>query len=539
MKKIFSIILVSVALAGCSLADKIGLDKTSPDSMSGEFVTKTQEGLRMLINGVYDDLQSSAYYGANLYLYEAVHSPDFFQRNVVGGFAYRLENRFSTGSRTNGNARNLWLKCYNVIRNTTIIIESIDDVDGDVDALRLIKGEAYALRALAYFDLLRVFAYPPKFSCSWGSSYIAPPEDPANYDPDATPYRSNTEYYCWGVPLVNTMDMAYNVLDHKIYRATADECWTFVRDEFERSYNLLQGRSTESGHVNAAAVLALRQRVALYMEDYASVILLGLEWINNYEANYSLIPYDSYPSQYWVNGNSEKIWELNYTENDNLDSSSINYWCRKQTYDDDPNSPLDGTLKANIGYAKLGLTFGHENMGYEQLTKYPNDIRQHLICDLGVPGTGYKAIRKYVGHPYHFIHNVPIVRLPEIYLNMAEAYAQRANTTMASEYLSKITEIRRKAIVTNPTVNDILDERRREFILEGQTYFDYFRNGRSITGRQIIECITSTSSITFGKGGTYRAVYPLPLAELNANPCIRNQQNPGYAAWYLEIEEEE
>ena len=537
MKKTLYILLLTIAASvSC---DKLSLDKKSLDSMPGEFVRTTQEGLQMLMSGVYNDLQSSGYYGGVLYLYEASHSPDFFVRNVGGGYSFRLENRYETGTRTNGNARNLWLRCYNVIRNCTIIIESVDDVDGDIEVLRRIKGEAYALRGLAYFDLLRVFAYPPKFSCTWGSSYIIPPDDPANYDPDALPIVQNTEYYCWGVPLVNTMDEGYNVLDHKIYRATADECWNFVLDQFDRAYSLLNGRTTAAGHINAPAVLALKQRTALYMEDSKSVIELGLLWLNRYEANYKMIPYDTYPKQYWVSGNSEKIWEIVYSETDNLDSSSINYWARKQTYDEDPSSPDDGKLKANIGYAKMGLTFGHANMAIEQLTKYPNDIRQHLICDLGVPGTGYKALRKYVGTPYHFVHNIPVVRLPEIYLNMAEAYMQRANTAMAAEYLSKVTEVRRKASVTPQTVNDVLDERRREFMFEGQNYFDYFRNGRSITGRQIIESISSTSSITFGKGETYRAVYPIPLAEMNANPAIRNQQNPKYGAWYLAIEEED
>ena len=193
-------------------------------------------------------------------------------------------------------------------------------------------------------------------------------------------------------------------------------------------------------------------------------------------------------------------------------------------------------MKENIGYAKLGLTFGSPTMGLEHLTVYPNDVRQHLICELGVPGTDYKAIRKYVGSPYHFVHNVPVIRLPEVYLNMSEAAFKLGYGEMADEYLSKITSVRRLASESVSKVEDILDERRRELILEGHTFFDYARNGRTMSQRQIIECITSNSDIYFPMR---RSVYPIPLNEMNANPAIRNQQNPGYDAWYLATEDVE
>ena len=89
-------------------------------------------------------------------------------------------------------------------------------------------------------------------------------------------------------------------------------------------------------------------------------------------------------------------------------------------------------------------------------------------------------------------------------------------------------------------MNDILDESRREFILEGHTYWDFFRNGRNITGRPIIESIGSSATISFGSpsGMSYRVVYPIPLSELNANPAIRDQQNPGYAPWKPGVEDD-
>ena len=535
MKKILYTVFVCAAVLLSSGCERGLLDKISYESLPEEYVLETQEGLQKLMVGCYDDLQSKNYYGGILYLYEACKGPDFFQRSVSGGYAFRVENRYGEGSRMNGNAFNAWKTIYNVIRNTTLIIDSIDDVTGDISTLRQIKGEAYALRGLAYFDLLRLFSHPPKFSCTWGSSYMTPPTDPALYDDSGTTVIANTEYYCWGVPIVDSIEMGFNILDYRVKRATADESWNYVCEQFDKAYSLLDGMPSEPGHVNAAAVLGLRTRVALFMEDYHTVVELGKDWMSKYESNYGLLPYDNYAAQYYKPFNSESVWELKYSQDDNLGANSINYWARKVTYQS-YGLPEDGTVRENIGYAKLGLTFGSATMGYEAMTAYDNDVRQYLICDLGVPGMEYRTIRRYVGDPYHFVHNIPVIRLPEIYLNMSEAYFKMGNITLANEYLSRVTVARRKSEASAGVLNDILDERRREFIFEGQTYWDWARNDRHITGRQIIESITSNGDISFPSTKT---VYPIPLAELNANPAIRNQQNPGYSAWYLATEEEE
>ena len=546
----------ALLLQGC---EKTFLDKESRSALPGEWVLTTEEGLDVQLTGLYNGLQSRYYYGGILYLYEATKGPDFFQRNISGGYSFYSENGYSGGKNQSGNCPNAWTQIYNVIRNATLLIESIDDVSGDIAHLRHIKGEAYAIRALCYFDLLRLYAYPPKFSCPWGSSY-----DPA--DPK----------YRWGVPIIDTIDKGFNVLDYSTYldeeageiivfredrladlseaqqalirnypercesgigRNSAEDCWRFVDAELKRAWALMQDVSAENGRIGAAAILALRQRVALYMEDYAAVISLGEEWLSRFESNYSMIGYEGYSAQYYKPFSTESIFELKFTESDNNGSNSINYWARKQTYNI-PGSELDGKMSENIGYAKLGLTFGTSSSGYELLNAYPLDVRRYLICDLGVAGHDWKSIRRYVGEPYHYVHNIPLIRLPEIYLNMSEAYYNRGRINEAIDYLARVTLPRRQeASPSINSINVILDERRREFIFEGQTFFDWFRNGRNISGRPVIENITSSATITFGT--TTQVVYPIPLLEMNANPAIRRQQNPGYGAWEFGIGDDE
>jgi hypothetical protein len=145
-----------------------------------------------------------------------------------------------------------------------------------------------------------------------------------------------------------------------------------------------------------------------------------------------------------------------------------------------------------------------------------------------------------VGNPHHAVHNVPVVRLPEIYLTLAEAYLKAGNYAKALEYTSLVTQARCNEPANIRTFNDFYEERRRELMLEGHTFWDHFRTARNMTGRQSINYMNDVT-ITFGSttGASYRAVYPIPLAELNINPNIRDQQNPGYGPWYLSLGDDE
>lgn len=496
------------------------LDKKPLDKYDSPIVLNTPEGADMLLNGAYSILSGRYYYGSLLYLYEAAKGPDFFVRNVSGGSSYYYENRYLESSSLNGNAKRAWQTIYSVIRNTTILIENIDNIAGDIDKLRKIKGQAYAIRGLAYFDLMRLFAYPPIFSI----------EGKEKYD----------DKFKWGVPIIKDTETGFNIFEYEIRRETADSTYKYILEQFTMAKALLEGRVVEKGRIGPAAATALLMRVNLYMGRWQDVVDLGEDWLLKYEQQYSMISYTNYTSNYYKPYNSESIWEIGYTLDNSLSSNALNYWVRKPTYEI-PSSEQDGTVSQNVGYAKLGLTWGNATNGKDFLTAYNKDVRQYLICKLGIQEKpDYYGIRKYVGDPYHYIHNIPVVRLPEIYLTLAEAYFNISDNLNATIYTSMVSEARRDASTNVSSVLHILDERRREFILEGQTYWDYFRTARNITNRQIIESIDN-ASITFGaaSGRSYRVVYPIPLAEMNANPAIRNQQNPGYAPWEFSVEEDD
>jgi hypothetical protein len=519
MKNIFIRVSVSAIMLAGLLSCSDFLDKKPCEDYTDKEMLESVNGLNTLLNGTYSIVKSANYYGALMYQYEAAKGCDFFIRDVSGGTSMSSEASYSASSTSSGAATDAWRTFYSVITNANLIIDHTDSLTGDVSEIRRIKGEALALRGLAYFDLLRLFAYPPHFS------YLHPGQD-------------NNDTLTLGVPLIKNSDMSQHPENYKIVRSSAKDCYEYVLDQFTQAKSFLEGKAERRGAINAATASALRMRVLLYMERWNDVITEGEDWLAKYGSNYSLIPYDNYKSSYYKTFNTESIWELGYDTSNSLGSDALNHWVRKPT-DDDPASANYGKVTMNTGYARVGFMYEGVNNGLQVLKAYPEDVRQAWFCDLGIQDhPEYTGCRKYVGEPFHSVHNIPIVRLPEIYLSLAEAYYQIGDYANAGNYASLVSMARRKAAITGSDIASIYGERRREYMLEGQNFFDMFRRGTNIRNRQYIE-LADNGSITFGSitSQHYRVVYPIPLREMNANPAIRNQQNPGYAAWVAGGEE--
>ncbi|MGN6800696.1 MAG: RagB/SusD family nutrient uptake outer membrane protein [Ginsengibacter sp.] len=127
--------------------------------------------------------------------------------------------------------------------------------------------------------------------------------------------------------------------------------------------------------------------------------------------------------------------------------------------------------------------------------------------------------------------DMPIFRLPEMYLNYAEAVLRGGNgdKNLALQYINNLREraygnTSGDISVSDLTLDFILDERARELYWEGYRRTDLVRYGR----------FTTSSYLWPWKGGvksgtgvqSYRNIYPIPLTDLQANPNL--VQNPGY-----------
>jgi len=72
-------------------------------------------------------------------------------------------------------------------------------------------------------------------------------------------------------------------------------------------------------------------------------------------------------------------------------------------------------------------------------------------------------------------------------------------------------------------LEDVLAERRRELAFEGDRYMDLMR-----LKRDIVRSTNYPSAARNIPYSNFRRIMPIPQTELDANPNIRDQQNPSW-----------
>lgn len=161
------------------------------------------------------------------------------------------------------------------------------------------------------------------------------------------------------------------------------------------------------------------------------------------------------------------------------------------------------------------------------------DINNVTVFTDGVGVTKYRNLTREGanGQSLDFSDiDMPIFRLPEMYLTYAEAVLRGGTGGDKATAISYINKIRERAYgntsgnVTDIDLNFILDERARELYWEGFRRTDLIRYDRFTSGTYLWQWKGGVKS---GTGiASFHNLYPIPVKDLSANPNL--VQNPGY-----------
>lgn len=115
-------------------------------------------------------------------------------------------------------------------------------------------------------------------------------------------------------------------------------------------------------------------------------------------------------------------------------------------------------------------------------------------------------------------------------LILAEALANLNDEPNALIRLNTVAKIRDQSFAGYSSTgqqlkNDIILERRKEFAFEGYRFYDLLRLNLPIPNHTKSQFPTVLFPIA---ADDYHRIFPIPQAELDVNPNIRGQQNPGY-----------
>jgi hypothetical protein len=222
------------------------------------------------------------------------------------------------------------------------------------------------------------------------------------------------------------------------------------------------------------------------------------------DSPYKLSTIENYTSMWSREGADEVLFEYLQTDVYNAQRYSPGYYT----------SPL--------GYSEYGVSEAF----YNWLMLNPLDVRSKMVANcMQAPESepdyhvGYYPL-KYPGNAGAsvavYTSNIRVVRLSEMYLIAAEAALKEGED--AAGYMNVLRENRIENYVNVPTVtlDDILDERRKELFAEGQIAFDFWRNGKNVENENFTVSATD-----------YKTVLPLPVEEIDLSNGLL-VQNPGY-----------
>lgn len=496
------------AILAASLSSCVNdwLDVAPSDGTDADAALTSSSDLAAARTGMYKALKGNSslvdYYGQQFFVYGDVHAGDDYQYNNLGGsnrasFYYDMNYQTASEFVSSTSSSNVaWKSPYIVIGRANRIIAAaeggaLSDAAEAKATIDQYAAEAKVLRALAHFDLVRIYGKP--YTEDQGASL--------------------------GVPLVT------GVLESnaKPARSTVAEVYTqVVKDLTEAISSNALATETEPGYVSVWGAKAILSRVYLNMGDYANALSVAEDIIKNSGA--ALWTRDQYFKAWDAStpNESEFLFRLNVSgSTDNNDLNGI------------------GNLQGRDGYKEMVATKKFVDM----LSADANDVRNDMFLpatadkEVAAFGTNKVYLNKLRGQGGNLrnVTIIPIIRLSEVYLTAAECAFRTNDKTKAVEYLNDLVKNRTTteaslATVDNITLERILIERRKELIGEGQRYFDALRNNETIT-RYTSEAdkgwhkTLSKEAQSFDRD-YFKAIAAIPQAEINANPNIK--QNTGY-----------
>jgi len=497
MNKIYLYMMVGAMTIGLSSCGNDWLDLEPSTSIQTK--VESLSDVDATLNGIYSTMQSPYAYSGRLVYYGDVTGDDM---QAVSS-TKRTATAYLYGFTKSNSLSSYWSYPYNIIQNCNVILTNIDNIkvsDEEKEEMNDYKGQALAIRGMSLFDLTKLYGYPYTMDngASLGACIVTDV-----LGKDAMPQRS-----------------------------TVAQCYDQILKDLENSSNLL-GENFNKGKFNKWAALTLLSRVYLYHGDNDKALNAAEEAIKGAEKNgYAL----------WTNEEYPTAWSNNVSETSAHKGEVLFEIINLTT--DSPGKESLGYLNAPGGYADACVTVSF----YNYMQKDPDDVRNKII-NVATKKQGYSSsiydrgyINKYQPQQGENVEdaNIPLIRLSEAYLNAAEAAAKLTaagtnKNTEAVKYLNAIVNRANPAKTVKDdetvTLEQVLDERRKELVGEGQRMFDLLRNGKTIVRKNEKNSALSKTKHTCGDEfmtiglDNYKIVLPIPLAERNVSHL---QNNPGY-----------
>ncbi len=426
--KIFLIAISLLWFASCDV-----LEVEPQHSIPSDDAITSENDARRALNGCYDAFQSVGYYGMD---YIAVGDLSADNLNWSGTSA--AYNQMDNNSIISDNiyVEGIWSDIYTALNRINNLMVNLDNLDenaiGETEK-NLIKGELYFLRALAHFDLVRLFG---------------------------------------GVP-VRTEPITNDEESLNAPRNSVEEVYEAVWDDIEASEGLISSEII-TGRASMAALLALKARANLYyyyINGDQSYLITAVDAATFVINDFGLELEPEFQVLFNGSENSESIFEIEFNEQDRslmaqyffpTDLSGRYEFSPTQSVIDNYD-PDDERLEVSIAYN------GEEPYvnRYSDLQTNTDNIYVFRLAEMYLIRAEANAL----------LEEDPLMILSDINALRERAELDPVTVTIFDDLLLEIEE-----------------QRRLEFAFEGHRWFDLVRTNRAI---EVLDGVNNANQTLF------------------------------------------
>ena len=477
--------LIAIALLGFSFSSCSDFLEQNPQTdLSENDFYKTADDILSAVNGAYSSLQEGDIYG-NWYVFGEIPSDN--TRNQLSG-SVTTQNEFDQFyiDTQNSMIANFWKAAYKVINRTNTILGRIDGIEINTELANRYKLECKFIRALMYFNLVRVYG---------------------------------------DVPLVLkeiSISESYDIL-----REPKENVYNQIIADLKEAQDLPVSYSTaEDGRATQGAAKALLANVYMTLHKYAEAETILAEIINS--GRYSLL--ENTPGSLNIDGYKNVFSPVNHNSKEGI----FEIQFLKGGYGEGSNYANNfAPENSGTNVVVVGGTGGNNIPEMDIYNAYEEgDLRRDFSMSLGYydnrknnEWVESRYVCKFMDVPYQnndASNNYPVIRYADVILMYAEALNQNGKTAEACKYLNMT---RRRGFGYQTTETSPVDlqttdkaqfalmveqERRVELAFENHRWFDLIRTGRAV------EVMRSKG---FSLNET-NLICPIPQKQIDVNPKL-------------------
>lgn len=477
--------LIAIALLGFSFSSCSDFLEQNPQTdLSENDFYKTADDILSAVNGAYSSLQEGDIYG-NWYVFGEIPSDN--TRNQLSG-SVTTQNEFDQFyiDTQNSMIANFWKAAYKVINRTNTILGRIDGIEINTELANRYKLECKFIRALMYFNLVRVYG---------------------------------------DVPLVLkeiSISESYDIL-----REPKENVYNQIIADLKEAQDLPVSYSTaEDGRATQGAAKALLANVYMTLHKYAEAETILAEIINS--GRYSLL--ENTPGSLNIDGYKNVFSPVNHNSKEGI----FEIQFLKGGYGEGSNYANNfAPENSGTNVVAVGGTGGNNIPEMYIYNAYEEgDLRRDFSMSLGYydnrknnEWVESRYVCKFMDVPYQnndASNNYPVIRYADVILMYAEALNQNGKTAEACKYLNMT---RRRGFGYQTTETSPVDlqttdkaqfalmveqERRVELAFENHRWFDLIRTGRAV------EVMRSKG---FSLNET-NLICPIPQKQIDVNPKL-------------------